>query len=137
MRATLAAAALIVCAAPATAAAQDNTVSEQLRAAVNADGILQHERAFEALASASAATGNRLSGTPGYDASAQYVAARMEDAGYDVDIQEFEYENSVLRTTARRPSRSRVGRRSSPASAAGSSAATSAPRSARTRSRAS
>ena len=31
-------------------------------------------------------------GTPGYDASADYVAGKLEDAGYNVTRQEFEYE---------------------------------------------
>ena len=79
LRASLGAAAFVACAVPGIAAAQDNAVSEQLRAAVNAEGILQHERAFESFAAG--ATGNRLSGTPGYDASALYVADRMEAAG--------------------------------------------------------
>jgi Zn-dependent M28 family amino/carboxypeptidase len=33
--------------------------------------------------------GNRLAGTPGYDASASYVATRMRAAGYTVRMQEF------------------------------------------------
>ena len=57
-------------------------------------GILQHELAFQLFAHLG--TGNRLSGAPGYDDSAQYVANRMERAGYDVEIQPFEYENVVL-----------------------------------------
>lgn len=80
--------------APAAPAAPGNNTSECLRAAVSAEGILAHERAFQSFADA--ATGNRLSGTPGYDASALYVADRMRAAGYDVDIQEFEYDNTAL-----------------------------------------
>jgi Zn-dependent M28 family amino/carboxypeptidase len=35
--------------------------------------------------------GNRASGLPGYDASADYVAHTMRKAGYDVTVQEFEF----------------------------------------------
>jgi hypothetical protein len=40
---------------------------------------------------ADAAEGNRLSGAPGYDDSAEYVAARAAAAGFTVEVQEFEY----------------------------------------------
>ena len=52
-------------------------------------GILEHERAFQAIADAD--TGNRLSGTPGHDNSAAYVAQRAAAAGFDVEVQEFQY----------------------------------------------
>jgi Zn-dependent M28 family amino/carboxypeptidase len=35
--------------------------------------------------------GTRASGTPGYDASVAYVANRLENAGYDVSKQEFDF----------------------------------------------
>ena len=35
--------------------------------------------------------GTRASGTPGYDASASYVAQRLRKAGYKVHQQEFEF----------------------------------------------
>ena len=35
--------------------------------------------------------GTRASGTPGYDASAQYVARRLRRAGYKVRVQEFDF----------------------------------------------
>ena len=84
---------LVLGAAPA-ASAPNNNNSRKLRAAVTVEGILEHEQAFQAIADASG--GNRLSGTPGYDDSADYVAARAAAAGYDVSIHEFEYELSAL-----------------------------------------
>jgi Zn-dependent M28 family amino/carboxypeptidase len=64
--------------------------STQLRDAVTVDGILQHERAFQEIADANG--GTRASGTPGYTASADYVAGKLKDAGYLVTRQKFDYE---------------------------------------------
>ena len=94
VRAGLGAAALIACAAPAAFAAPSNNTSERLRAAVSAEGILKHEQALQSFATG--ATGNRLSGTPGYDESVTYVAQHMRDAGYAVQVQNFEYDNTAL-----------------------------------------
>ena len=55
--------------------------SSQLRDAVKVGGILEHEEAFQAIADANGDT--RASGTPGYDASADYVAGKLEGAGYE------------------------------------------------------
>jgi Zn-dependent M28 family amino/carboxypeptidase len=49
--------------------------------------IREHLVAFQAIAKRHG--GNRLAGTPGYDASARYVATRMRAAGYSVWLQEF------------------------------------------------
>ncbi|QIN79003.1 M20/M25/M40 family metallo-hydrolase [Rubrobacter marinus] len=62
--------------------------AEALRSAVTADGILQHARRFEEVAAANG--GNRAAGTPGYDASAGYVAEELRRAGYAVEVQPFE-----------------------------------------------
>ena len=93
-RAALGVVALLACAAPAALAAPGNNTSERLRAAVSADGILRHEQRLQSFATG--ANGNRLSGTPGFDASAQYVANRMRAAGYNVQVQNFEYDNTAL-----------------------------------------
>jgi Zn-dependent M28 family amino/carboxypeptidase len=74
----------------ATAAADpNNNNSEKLRAAVTVAGIREHQAAFQAIADANG--GNRFSGLPGYDASAQYVYDKAVAAGYNVRFQEFEY----------------------------------------------
>ena len=72
----------------------NNNNSPKLRAAVGAAGILEHERGLEAIADA--AGGNRLAGTTGYDASAQYVASRAAAAGFNVSFHDFEYDLDFL-----------------------------------------
>ena len=79
---------LFVGALPASAAPNNNN-SAKLRQAVTVEGILEHESALQVFADA--AEGNRLSGAPGYDDSAEYVAARAAAAGFTVEVQEFEY----------------------------------------------
>jgi hypothetical protein len=59
-------------------------------AAVTSENILKHERALQDIADANGDT--RSSGTPGYDASADYVAGLLVDAGYQVTRQLFTYE---------------------------------------------
>jgi Zn-dependent M28 family amino/carboxypeptidase len=73
--------------APAVAAGEPDTTA--LREAVTVDGISEHLAALQAVAEANG--GNRASGSPGYDASGAYVAAQLEDAGYDVTRQEFTF----------------------------------------------
>ena len=64
-------------AAPASADPEhsNNNTSKKLRAAVTVSGILEHQRAFQRIGTFTG--GNRLSGTGGYDASAQYVADQV------------------------------------------------------------
>jgi Zn-dependent M28 family amino/carboxypeptidase len=66
------------------------TDSEALRTAVTAEGIMVHENAFQAIADENGDT--RASGTPGYDASADYVADKLNAAGYQVTRQEFAFD---------------------------------------------
>ncbi|MFE0151571.1 M28 family peptidase [Nonomuraea sp. NPDC059007] len=63
---------------------------EPLVDAVKVDNVLGHLQAFQAIADAHA--GTRAAGTPGYDASAAYVAARLRDAGYTVRLQPFAFD---------------------------------------------
>jgi Zn-dependent M28 family amino/carboxypeptidase len=83
----------LVSAVPA-AAAPNNNNSKKLREAVTVEGILEHERALQA--AADGAGGNRLSGTPGYDATVEHVVDRATAAGYDVDVQDFEYDLNFI-----------------------------------------
>jgi Zn-dependent M28 family amino/carboxypeptidase len=62
--------------------------SAGLRSAVTVEGIMRHERRFQAIADENG--GNRAAGTPGYDASAEYVAGQLREAGYEVTVQSFE-----------------------------------------------
>ena len=64
--------------------------SARLRAAVGPEGILRHELAFQEIADQN--DGTRASGTPGYAGSRAYVAEKLRAAGYNVNVQKFEYE---------------------------------------------
>src|SRR5688572_31690152 len=54
--------------------------SAQLRQAVSVEGIMAHVRRFQEIANANG--GTRYLGTPGYAASADYVANQLRAAGY-------------------------------------------------------
>ena len=75
--------------APAASAALDEVNTKKLRDAVTINGMLAHERALQRIANLNG--GTRASGTPGYEASAAYVAERLQQAGYDVVEQEFTF----------------------------------------------
>ena len=64
--------------------------SEGLRDAVTADALKGHLDALQQAADANG--GNRAAGTPGFAASADYVAGRLEAAGYQVQRQQFSYD---------------------------------------------
>jgi len=49
---------------------------------VTADGMLAHLRALQGIANAN--KGNRASGTPGFDASVEYIAKALRDKGFEV-----------------------------------------------------
>src|SRR5215204_2847718 len=72
-----------------TAAMAVPTDTTALRNAVTVDGIMKHESAFQDIANSNG--GTRVSGTPGYDASAAYVKEQLKAAGYNVTVQEFTY----------------------------------------------
>jgi Zn-dependent M28 family amino/carboxypeptidase len=87
---------LAVGVAPGATADPTISASAKLRNAVEPAGILVHERRLERIADAGAdpdgdGVGTRASGTRGYNASADYVAGKLEDAGYDVRRQKFEF----------------------------------------------
>jgi len=62
----------------------NNSVSKLLEC-VTLEGVLEHERALQDIADAHG--GTRASGTPGYDASVDYVEKRLKKAGYVVTRQ--------------------------------------------------
>jgi Zn-dependent M28 family amino/carboxypeptidase len=63
--------------------------SSRFRSEVTTEGIAEHLQALQAIASAN--DGTRASGTPGYQASVDYVVDRLTDAGYDPEVQTFEF----------------------------------------------
>ncbi|GGO22183.1 M28 family peptidase [Micromonospora parathelypteridis] len=75
-------------ATPAQATSSNNSV-EKLTKSVTLSGVLRHLVALQAIASLNG--GNRASGGPGYDRSADYVATMMRLAGYHVTRQPFQF----------------------------------------------
>jgi len=73
---------------PATAEGNNN-LSEKLRDAVTAEGVLDHLEAFDQIAADNG--GTRASGTPGYAASRDYVVSQLEAAGYQPTVQAFQF----------------------------------------------
>jgi Zn-dependent M28 family amino/carboxypeptidase len=63
--------------------------SSQLRSAIEVENIIEHLEEFQEIADEN--DGNRASGLPGFDPSAQYVFDELFDAGYQVSVQPFEF----------------------------------------------
>ena len=95
-RAFIAAASTVAVSLALVPAAQaiDRVNTEQLRNRVTVNGILEHERALQRIAIAHG--GNRAATTAGYDASVDYVASRLRDAGYRVSFDEFDFPEWTL-----------------------------------------
>ena len=73
--------------------ARNNNTHKKLLECVTLEGVREHQAALQAIADAN--DGTRASGTPGYDASVDYAAQVLEDAGYDVTIQPFEFQTFI------------------------------------------
>ncbi|ULE34281.1 M28 family peptidase [Mycobacterium sp. IDR2000157661] len=84
-------------------------LGRELAAKVTADGMYPHLRRLQEIADAN--DGSRAEGTPGYDASVDYVAELLRDSGFDVQTPEFEV---LDRSEGGNPAL-RVGGRSFPA----------------------
>ncbi len=88
----------VLMAVPASAgtASCDSRTKDNLKkllACVTLEGVREHQAALQDIADANG--GIRTSGTPGYDASAAYAAAVFEAAGYEVTIQEFDFQSFI------------------------------------------
>jgi hypothetical protein len=83
---------------------RNNNTYDKLLECVRVEGVREHQLAFQRIADRNG--GNRFSGFPGYDASVDYVVETLEDAGYDPEVQAFDYlafevvGSSVLQQTA-------------------------------------
>ena len=66
-----------------------NNTLEKLTECVTLDGARSHQAAFQAIADAN--DGTRAAGTPGYEASVDYVAETLEAAGYEVELNGFPF----------------------------------------------
>ena len=84
---------VVLTSSPATATEtceqRANNTVEKLLHCVKVSGVTEHLDALQGIADANG--GNRASGTPGYTASADYVAGKAEAAGYTVTRQSFEF----------------------------------------------
>jgi len=69
---------------------------KKLLLCVTLDGVRAHQAAFQAIADAN--NGIRTSGTPGYDASRDYVVAKMTEYGYNVTVQPFQFQTFIRLT---------------------------------------
>ena len=78
-------------AAPSNRACRDreNDSYSKLLECMRIQGVRAHQAALQAIANAN--DGNRFSGFEGYDDSVDYVVAQLEAAGYDPDVQTFDY----------------------------------------------
>jgi Zn-dependent M28 family amino/carboxypeptidase len=73
-----------------------NNTSEKLLQCVTLDGVRAHQAALQAIADANG--GTRVSGSPGFDRSAEYAAKVFRDAGYLVTVQPFQFQTFVTLT---------------------------------------
>jgi Zn-dependent M28 family amino/carboxypeptidase len=62
---------------------------KKLLGCVTVEGVREHQAAFQAIADANG--GTRAAGTPGYEASVQYVVDKLEAAGYNVTLNSFPF----------------------------------------------
>ena len=73
----------------ADCAIRSNNTFDKLTACVTLEGVRAHQAALQAIADANG--GIRAAGTPGYDASVEYVAAQLGAAGYNVTLNAFPF----------------------------------------------
>jgi len=78
--------ALAACSSTEPAAATD--LPREVAGKVTADGMYTHLRKLQEIADAN--KGSRAPGTPGFDASVDYVAKVLKDKGFDVSTPEFD-----------------------------------------------
>jgi Zn-dependent M28 family amino/carboxypeptidase len=79
-------------AAPAQAACDNrtNNTYDNLLECVRVEGVREHQAALQEIADENG--GNRAAGLPGYDASVAYVVETLEAAGWEVELDVFDFE---------------------------------------------
>jgi hypothetical protein len=77
-------------AGPAACASRAKNTHQKLLECVTLEGARAHQAALQAIADDNA--GTRATGTPGYDESVDYVADTLEAAGYQVELDPFDFE---------------------------------------------
>ncbi|GAA3694394.1 M28 family metallopeptidase [Terrabacter ginsenosidimutans] len=83
-------------AAPAACATRVNNNIPLLLECMDLTGVREHQSALQAIADANGST--RVSGSPGYNASVDYVEARVKAAGWKVTRQAFDFQTFVSLT---------------------------------------
>ena len=78
-----------VLAGPPACDSRTNNTHAKLAECVTLEGVRAHQAALQAIADANG--GTRAAGTPGYEASVEYVAGELRAAGYDVSFDEFPF----------------------------------------------
>ncbi len=73
-----------------------NNTLDKLLDCVSVDAVRTHQAALQAIADANG--GTRVSGTAGYDQSADYVQSQLEAAGYVVTRQPFQFQTFIFLT---------------------------------------
>jgi aminopeptidase Y len=92
---------------PAVCDARPNDTFRKLLDCVTLEGVREHQAALQEIADENG--GTRVSGSPGYDASVEYAVDVLEDRGYIVSTQTFDFVTfevlspSVLEETAPDP----------------------------------
>jgi Zn-dependent M28 family amino/carboxypeptidase len=76
-------------AGPAACDTRVNNTHAKLQECVTLEGVRAHQAALQSIATANG--GVRAAGTPGYDASLQYVVSTMTAAGYNVSLNAFPF----------------------------------------------
>jgi Zn-dependent M28 family amino/carboxypeptidase len=80
-------------AGPSACDTRVNNTHAKLLECVTLKGVRDHQAALQAIADAN--NGTRVSGSPGYDESAEYAANILLAAGYNVTVQEFQFQTFV------------------------------------------
>ena len=81
-------------AAPPSCDTRVNNTIAKLLDCVELEGVREHQAAFQAIADANG--GTRVSGTAGYDESVDYVVERLDAAGWDTTVQEFDFQTFIV-----------------------------------------
>ena len=82
-------------AAPPSCLKRNNNTYEKLLECVTVPGVRAHQAAFQQIADANTDEfypGSRVAGTAGYAKSVEYVAGKLERAGYDVTLDPFDFQ---------------------------------------------
>jgi Zn-dependent M28 family amino/carboxypeptidase len=87
------AATTVAAAAPSSCDSRVNNTIAKLLECVELEGVREHQAALQAIADANG--GTRVSGSPGYDESVDYVVERLDAAGWQTTVQPFQFQTFI------------------------------------------